>query len=44
MAIRICKRFRGRKPVIDVATTPKGREAFSAYIGHLERLLRLQEA
>ena len=42
--VRIRKRFRGRKPVTDVAMTPKGREAFSAYIGHLERLLRLQEA
>ncbi|HET6630949.1 MAG TPA: transcriptional regulator [Woeseiaceae bacterium] len=41
--VRIRKRFQGRKPVTDVAMTPKGREAFSAYIAHLERLLRPPE-
>jgi DNA-binding MarR family transcriptional regulator len=41
--VRIRKRFQGRKPVTDVAMTAKGREAFAAYIAHLERLLRPAE-
>lgn len=37
--VAISKRFAGRKPVTDVSLTDKGREAFDAYIKHLEALL-----
>lgn len=37
--ITISKRFEGRKPVTDVALTELGREAFSAYLNHLETML-----
>ncbi|HEX6928685.1 MAG TPA: transcriptional regulator [Gammaproteobacteria bacterium] len=38
--VAINKRFEGRKPVTDVALTGKGREAFAAYVKHLEHLLQ----
>ncbi len=37
--ITIQKRFEGRKPVTEVALTSLGREAFSAYLSHLETML-----
>lgn len=37
--VEIGKRFEGRKPVTDVALTPRGRKAFAAYVEHLETLL-----
>lgn len=38
--IAINKRFEGRKPVTDVELTKKGRQAFDAYVRHLEILLQ----
>ena len=38
--VEITKRFAGRKPVTDVALTKMGRDAFSAYLEHLETLLQ----
>lgn len=37
--VAINKRFAGRKPVTDISLTDKGREAFDAYITHLEALI-----
>lgn len=37
--VAITKRFEGRKPVTDVEMTDQGREAFAAYVKHLEILL-----
>lgn len=37
--IIISKRFEGRKPVTDVALTERGRDAFAAYLSHLETML-----
>lgn len=37
--VAIRKRFEGRRPVTDVALTARGREAFAAYLRHLETLL-----
>jgi DNA-binding MarR family transcriptional regulator len=37
--IAVSKRFLERKPVTDYALTPAGREAFRAYVAHLESLV-----
>lgn len=37
--VAINKRFEGRKPVTDVEMTSRGRDAFAAYVKHLESLL-----
>ena len=41
--VAINKRFEGRKPVTDVEMTAKGRDAFAAYVKHLESLLQASE-
>jgi DNA-binding MarR family transcriptional regulator len=38
--VEIRKRFEGRKPVTDAALTARGKEAFAAYLKHLEALLQ----
>lgn len=37
--IEVEKRFEGRKPVTEVALSPKGREAFERYLDRLESML-----
>lgn len=42
--VAINKRFEGRKPVTDVELTRKGRDAFAAYVKHLEGLLHAADS
>lgn len=38
--IKVDKRFEGRKPVSRYTLTETGREAFQAYIDHLEKMIK----